>query len=131
MGYLSHFLYPWGLLLQGLAIIHFIRRRPDTYWIYVVLFLGPLGAMMYLLAEALPDIGLLGQSSRFFPAASALAYSKLRFEITPRQGIMKSSAISISMTASFSWREPHSIRPLRRVPIRLIPFTGAAFAPSS
>ena len=36
MGYLSHFLYPLDLLLQGLAIIHFIRRRPNTYWTYVV-----------------------------------------------------------------------------------------------
>ncbi len=51
MGLLSHFLYPWGLILQGLAVIHFIRRRPDTYWIYVILFLGPIGAMVYLLPK--------------------------------------------------------------------------------
>jgi hypothetical protein len=62
VGLLSHFLYPWGLILQGLAIIHFIRRRPDTYWIYIILFLGPIGATIYLFAEALPDIGLLRQS---------------------------------------------------------------------
>ena len=66
MGFLSHFLYPWGFLLQGLAIVHFIRRRPDTYWIYIILFLGPLGATIYLCVEALPDIGLLGQSFKRF-----------------------------------------------------------------
>jgi hypothetical protein len=33
MGILSHPFYPWSLLLQVAAIIHFIRRRPDTYWI--------------------------------------------------------------------------------------------------
>lgn len=66
MGFLSHFLYPWGLLLQALAIIHFIRRRPDNYWIFVILFLGPLGALIYLCMEALPDIGLLGQSFKAF-----------------------------------------------------------------
>src|SRR5690242_19027345 len=66
MGLLSHFLYPWGFLLQGLAIVHFIRRRPDNYWIWVILFLGPLGAIIYLVMEALPDIGLLGTSSKFF-----------------------------------------------------------------
>lgn len=66
MGLLSHFLYPWGLLLQALAIIHFIRRRPDNYWIFVILFLGPLGALIYLCMEALPDIGLLGQSFKAF-----------------------------------------------------------------
>ena len=66
MGLLSHFLYPWGLILQGLAIVHFIRRRPDTWWIYVILFLGPIGAAVYLFAEALPDIGLARQSFKGF-----------------------------------------------------------------
>jgi hypothetical protein len=54
------------LILQGLAIIHFIRRRPDNYWIWVILFLGPLGALIYLCIEALPDVGLLGQSFKLF-----------------------------------------------------------------
>jgi len=66
MGLLSHFLYPWGLILQGLAIVHFIRRRPDNYWIWVILFLGPFGAVIYLFVEALPDVGLLGQSFKLF-----------------------------------------------------------------
>ena len=46
MGFLSHLLYPWGLVLQVLAIIHFIRRRPDTYWLFIILFLGPVGALI-------------------------------------------------------------------------------------
>jgi len=66
MGLLSHFLYPWGLILQGLAIVHFIRRRPDTFWIFVILFLGPIGALIYLCVEAIPDVGLLGDSFKFF-----------------------------------------------------------------
>jgi hypothetical protein len=48
------------------AIVHFIRRRPDTFWIYVILFLGPIGAVVYLLAEALPDIGLARHSFQGF-----------------------------------------------------------------
>lgn len=67
MGWFSYLLYPWGLLLQVLAIVHFIRRRPDTYWIFVILFLGPLGAIVYLLVEAAPDLGLLRQSVKVFP----------------------------------------------------------------
>jgi hypothetical protein len=62
MGLLTHLFYPWGLLLQAAALIHFIRRRPDTYWIYIILFLGPIGALVYLFAEVLPDVGLLNQS---------------------------------------------------------------------
>jgi hypothetical protein len=26
----GHFFYPWGFLVQGLAIVHFIRRRPEN-----------------------------------------------------------------------------------------------------
>jgi hypothetical protein len=67
MGLLSHFLFPWGLLLQGFAIVHFIRRRPDTYWFFIILFLGPLGALVYIFVEVLPDLGLLRQSFKVFP----------------------------------------------------------------
>src|SRR5215469_12321274 len=67
MGFFSHLFYPWGFLLVVLAIVHFIRRRPDGYWIWIILFLGPLGALVYLLVEALPDLGLVGQSFKVFP----------------------------------------------------------------
>ncbi len=67
MGFLSGLFYPWGLLLQGLAIVHFIRRRPDNYWIWVILFLGPVGAIVYLFAEAIPDLGLLRGTVKMFP----------------------------------------------------------------
>ena len=63
MGFLNHLFYPWGWILTGVAIIHFIRRRPDTFWIFVILFLGPIGALVYLAVEALPDLGSLGHSS--------------------------------------------------------------------
>ena len=58
---------PLGLLLQALAIIHFIRRRPDTYWLFIIIFLGPVGAAVYLVVEALPDLGLLRASFKVFP----------------------------------------------------------------
>ena len=67
MGFLSGLYYPWGLLLQAAAVIHFIRRRPDTYWIWIILFLGPIGALVYLFAEAIPDLGLLRGSLKVFP----------------------------------------------------------------
>lgn len=67
MGILSALYNPWSFLVVALAIIHFIRRRPDTYWLYIILFLGPLGAAIYLVVEALPDLGLLRQSFKVFP----------------------------------------------------------------
>jgi len=59
MGFFQFF--QWGLLLQALAIVHFIRRRPDTFWLYVIIFLGGLGALVYIVVEVVPDLGLLRQ----------------------------------------------------------------------
>lgn len=67
MGSLFFFLHGWGFLLQALAIVHFIRRRPDTYWIFIILFLGWVGAVIYFAAEVIPDAGLLSTSFQAFP----------------------------------------------------------------
>ncbi len=67
MGSFTFLFYPWGIILQGLAIVHFIRRRPDFYWLFVILFLGPLGALIYFAVEVIPDAGLLRQSFKVFP----------------------------------------------------------------
>ena len=60
-------LNPWSLILQALAIVHFVRRRPDTYWLWIILFFGPLGALVYIALEVVPDLGLLRSSFRVFP----------------------------------------------------------------
>jgi hypothetical protein len=86
MGFLNHLLYPWGFLLQGVAIVHFIRRRPDTYWIFVILFLGPLGAVIYLLVEALPDVSLLGQSFKVFPRRKRIGELEAAIHDNPSAG---------------------------------------------
>ena len=57
----------WGLILQAVAIVHFIRRRPDTYWLFIILIGGWLGALVYILAEVIPDAGLLRTSFQAFP----------------------------------------------------------------
>jgi hypothetical protein len=67
MGALFFFLHGWGFLLQAVAIVHFIRRRPDTYWIFIILFLGWIGAAVYIVAEMIPDAGLLRGSFQAFP----------------------------------------------------------------
>jgi hypothetical protein len=51
--------YPWGMVLQAVAILHFIRRRPDTFWLWIILIGGGLGAAAYMVAEMLPDVNLL------------------------------------------------------------------------
>jgi len=86
MGFLGSLFYPWGLLLEAAAIIHFIRRRPDTYWIFIIIFLGPLGALIYLFAEALPDLGILRQSFKTFPRRKRIAQLLLEIHDNPSAG---------------------------------------------
>jgi hypothetical protein len=86
VGLLSHLFYPWGLLLQGLAIVHFIRRRPDTYWMFIILFLGPVGALIYLFVEALPDIGLVGQSFKGFSRRKRIGQLEVAIHDNPSTG---------------------------------------------
>jgi len=56
----------WGILLRIVAIVHFIRRRPDYFWIWVIL-IHPLGALVYIAFEVIPDAGLLRGSFQVFP----------------------------------------------------------------
>jgi hypothetical protein len=86
MGILSHLFYPWGLILQGVAIIHYIRRRPDNFWIWVILFLGPIGALVYLFAEVIPDAGLLRGSFKVFPRRKRIGQLLNIVRLNPSSG---------------------------------------------
>ena len=59
--------YPYGFILQALAIVHFMRRRPDGYWLWIILLGGGIGAFAYLIAEVLPDAALLRGTFSAFP----------------------------------------------------------------
>src|SRR5579862_3036891 len=60
-------LFPWwGIILQAIAIVHFIRRRPDGYWLFIIIFLGGLGALIYIFVEVVPDMRMR-QSFKVFP----------------------------------------------------------------
>jgi hypothetical protein len=67
MEYLFFYLFSWwSILLRAIAIIHFIRRRPDFFWLWVILFHW-VGALIYIVVEVIPDAGLLRQSFKVFP----------------------------------------------------------------
>lgn len=58
--------YPWGIVLQAIAILHFVRRRPENYWIWIILIGGGIGALVYIVAEVLPDVNLVVGSLESF-----------------------------------------------------------------
>ena len=59
--------YPYGVLLQAVALLHFARRRPDTYWLFIILMGGAIGALVYILVQVVPDAGLLRGAFQVFP----------------------------------------------------------------
>jgi hypothetical protein len=56
---MNYLFYPWGFILQGIALVHFVRRRPDNFWFFVIFFGGFLGAAVYIGVEVIPDAFLL------------------------------------------------------------------------
>ena len=59
--------YPYGIFLQAIAVLHFVRRRPETYWLWIILMFGGVGALIYIAVEVLPDAGLLRTAFQAFP----------------------------------------------------------------
>lgn len=50
-----------GIVLMIVALVHYFRTRPETYWFYIILFLGPLGSLAYLVVHlVLPLVGAGG-----------------------------------------------------------------------
>jgi hypothetical protein len=67
MEWLLYHFYSYGILLQAVAIIHFIRRRPDGFWLWIIIIGGGLGALVYIAVEVVPDLGLMRGAFQVFP----------------------------------------------------------------
>ena len=67
MEWLLYHFYSYGILLQAVAILHFVRRRPESFWLWIIILGGGLGALVYIAVEAVPDLGLLRGSFQVFP----------------------------------------------------------------
>jgi hypothetical protein len=66
--------YPYGIFLQAIAITHFVRRRPDSFWLWVILMGGAIGALVYIAVEVIPDAGLLRGAVQVFPRRKRIRY---------------------------------------------------------
>ncbi len=64
--------FGYGIILQAIAIVHFIRRRPDGYWLWIIILGGGLGAIVYICFEVIPEAGMLAQGFQVFPRRSRI-----------------------------------------------------------
>src|SRR5262245_33908504 len=79
-------LFQWGLILQALALVHFMRRRPDTYWLWIIIFFGPMGALIYIVMEVIPDYALLRTSFEGFPRRKRIRFLEATVLENPAAG---------------------------------------------
>lgn len=70
---LGYLFYPWGYIVQIVALVHFFRRRPGGFWFFVIFFGGLIGAAVYIVVEMLPDAGLLRHAYRGYGRRSRIA----------------------------------------------------------
>ena len=132
MGSLLFFAFSWwGILLQAFAIIHFIRRRPDTFWLWIILIGGWLGALVYIAVEAIPDAGLLRQSFKVFPRRKRIRELEAAIIDNPSAGNYEELGDLYLEEGQFA-RSRQCLRQgdLRHAPTRPTRSTAAAWPPS-
>lgn len=86
MGTLAHLFYPWGMIVQGLALLHAVKRRPEYYWYYIIVFGGIIGAGVYMIAEVAPDATLLRSGFKVFGRRSRIQQLEFAIEDNPSAG---------------------------------------------
>jgi len=95
---LSYLFYPWGLIVQLVALVHFVRRRPDGFWLWVIFIGGFPGALVYIVAEMLPDAGFLQNVYRGYGRKSRIA-------VVERAVIDNPSAANFEELGELYWDE--------------------------
>ena len=83
---LSHLFFPWGIIVQIIALVHFVRRRPENYWFFIILFGGIIGATAYILVEVIPDAKLLRGVFRGFGRRSRIQILETQILDNPSAG---------------------------------------------
>src|SRR4029077_16641326 len=57
-------LFGYGFLFQVAALIHWSRKRPEAFWLWIIIIGGIIGALAYFLIEGLPDLGNVQRTLR-------------------------------------------------------------------
>ena len=99
-------IYPYGIVLQALAILHFVRRRPETYWLWIILMFGGVGALIYIVVEVIPDAGLLRGTFQVFPRRKRIKQLEGLVLDNPSVGNYEELGDGVSACLAFAWPEP-------------------------
>lgn len=78
--------FSWGVALQVICLIHFFRRRPEQFWVFVIFFGGALGALIYFFVEVVPDLGLLRASVTRYSRKRRISALEALVQVNPAIG---------------------------------------------
>jgi hypothetical protein len=92
MGGLSFLIYPWGFIIQGIALWYFVKLRPENYWLFGIVFGGVLGAGVYMIVEVIPDLGLLRGALQGFGKRSRIRALEIQILDNPSAGNLEELA---------------------------------------
>src|SRR5260221_2385752 len=53
-----------GFVFQVAAVIHWSRKRPEAFWLWIIIIGGIIGALAYFLIEGLPDLSNVQRTLR-------------------------------------------------------------------
>jgi hypothetical protein len=84
--------FRWGLILQVIALVHFVRRRPEGFWLMIILFFGAPGALVYIVIEVLPDANLLAGVAHGFSRRRRIKVLEAVVEGNPAVGNLEELA---------------------------------------
>ena len=57
-------MFGYGFVFQVAAVIHWSRKRPEAFWLWIIIIGGIIGALAYFLIEGLPDLSNLQRTLR-------------------------------------------------------------------
>lgn len=92
--------YSFAFIFVAIAVMQFIRRRPDTYWLWIILMGGGIGALIYIAAEVVPDLGLLRHSFQIFSHRKRIA----QVEVMVWQITQTSTLADAVQLGAFFWQ---------------------------
>jgi hypothetical protein len=82
-----YLVYLLPVLLQVLALVHFIKYRSASYiWLFLIIFLGPIGALVYIIVEVVPELRATHTSVGWLAKKKRLKYLEAVVEENPSAG---------------------------------------------
>jgi hypothetical protein len=97
-------LFGFGFILQILAIVHWAkRRRGDTFWIWIIIIGGFVGALAYFIVEGLPDFDEMKRS--FKGPARRKQITRLRAMIRDNPSAGNYEQLGELLVQEKKWRE--------------------------